>query len=134
MQRICLQELQLTGAELCHLTVVCGPSFGLSKQVIFVLFVVQEVSRMMGAAVSRLLGWKADLKNPLLEVTPSFLTHYLRFQRAVGSAFPSSCQTTCHRGLWFLSAGQSPPERRLLSAWNSTDQVSSAFQTLGSNI
>ncbi|XP_004077271.1 THUMP domain-containing protein 2 isoform X1 [Oryzias latipes] len=32
-------------------------------------FSSQEVSRMMGAAVSRLLGWKADLKNPLLEVS-----------------------------------------------------------------
>ncbi|XP_061600885.1 THUMP domain-containing protein 2 [Cololabis saira] len=31
-------------------------------------FTTQEVSKMMAAGLSRLLGWKADLKNPLLEV------------------------------------------------------------------
>ncbi|XP_024153836.1 THUMP domain-containing protein 2 isoform X2 [Oryzias melastigma] len=32
-------------------------------------FSSQEVSKMMGPAVSKLMGWKADLKNPLLEVS-----------------------------------------------------------------
>uniref|UniRef100_A0A3Q4GZZ2 THUMP domain-containing protein n=1 Tax=Neolamprologus brichardi TaxID=32507 RepID=A0A3Q4GZZ2_NEOBR len=38
------------------------------KNVCVYFRVKQEVSRVIGAGLSRLLGWKADLKNPQLEI------------------------------------------------------------------
>lgn len=32
------------------------------------LYLPQEVSKVIGVGLSRLLGWKADLRNPQLEV------------------------------------------------------------------
>lgn len=39
---------------------------------------MQEVSRLIGVGLSKLLGWRIDLKNPELEVG-AFFSHSLNF-------------------------------------------------------
>lgn len=37
-----------------------------------ILYPTEDVSRVIGVGLSRLLGWKVDLKNPQVEVSSSF--------------------------------------------------------------
>ncbi|KAM7408384.1 hypothetical protein PAMA_002212 [Pampus argenteus] len=56
-------KLQLPSSALVSFRISCKCTGSLSRYLS-----VQEVSKVIGAGLSRLLGWKADLRNPQLEV------------------------------------------------------------------